>query len=66
MKHAKNLHDGLRKLRLLVNAVEVDLTRYLDAPHDYSAEYFEDVVEAAREALLLVDYVREQLKGESR
>jgi hypothetical protein len=47
-----------------VNAIQVDLANYLENPAEYQAEYFEDTLEVALDALDLITYVREQLKGE--
>lgn len=63
MSKPKSIHDGLRRLYALVNCVEVDLTNYLENPAEYRSEYFEDVLEAAKEAKGLVGYVRKELKG---
>ena len=60
----KNIHDGLRRLQADVNAIRVDLANYLENPVEYQAEYFEDTLEVALDALDLITYVREQLKGE--
>jgi hypothetical protein len=46
-----------------VNAIRVDLTNYLENPAEYQSEYFEDTLEVALDALDLITYVREQLKG---
>ena len=58
----KNIHDGLRRLQADVNAIRVDLANYLENPAEYQAEYFEDTLEVALDALDLITYVREQLK----
>jgi len=60
----KNIHDGLRRLQADVNAIRVDLTNYLENPAEYQSEYFQDTLEVALDALDLITYVREQLKGE--
>lgn len=61
----KNLHDGLRRLQLLVGAVERDLSNYLDDPKDSAAEYLNDPLEAIREAQNTVVWVRTHLKEKS-
>lgn len=64
MSEPKNIHDGLRRLQALVTSIEIDLSNYLDAPQDYTAEYFQDVLAAASDAKNLIGYVRSKLKGE--
>lgn len=64
MTDPRNIHDGLRRLQCLVNGIEIDLTRYLDRPQDYTPEYFEDLLLSARDAMDMVVYVRSELKGE--
>jgi hypothetical protein len=48
-----------RKERLsrLIGAITQDLDRYLTAPHEYTAEYFESVYDAALEAKALAEFV---------
>lgn len=62
MNEPKNLHDGLRRLQLLVGAVERDLSNYLDNPGDFTAEYLVDPLEAIREAQNTVVWIRTYLK----
>ena len=63
----KNLHDALRHLQNLTMGIARDTENYLDSPGDYvPSEYFEDVKDAALDAHLLVTWVRDNLKGESK
>ena len=60
----KNIHDGLRRLQTNISAIRTDLNNYLENPAEYQSKYFEDTLEVALDALDLITYVREQLKGE--
>jgi len=63
----KNLHDALRHLQNLTMGIARDTENYLDSPGDYvPSEYFEDVKDAALDAHMLVTWVRDNLKGESK
>jgi len=63
----KNIHDALRHLHNLTMGIARDLENYLDSPRDYvPSEYFEDVKDAALDAHLLVTWIKDNLKGESK
>jgi hypothetical protein len=63
----KNIHDALRHLQNLTMGIARDTENYLDSPGDYvPSEYFEDVKDAALDAHMLVTWVRDNLKGESK
>jgi hypothetical protein len=63
----KNIHDALRHLQNLTMGIARDTENYLDSPGDYvPSEYFEDVKDAALDAHMLVTWIRDNLKGESK
>jgi hypothetical protein len=67
MKQPDNINDALRHLHNLTLCIAEDLRRYMDDDQmQYDAEYFEDVEAAALDAHLLVTWVKDQLKGESK
>ena len=67
MKQPDNINDALRQLHILTLCIAEDLRRYMDDDQmQYDAEYFEDVEAAALDANLLVTWVKDQLKGESK
>jgi hypothetical protein len=67
MKRPDNIHDALRHLQNLTMGIARDTENYLDSPGDYvPSEYFEDVKDAALDAHMLVTWVRDNLKGESK
>ena len=66
MKRPDNIHDALRHLHNLTMGIANDLLNYMDNPQNYTPEYFEDVKDAALDAHLLVTWVRDNLKGESK
>jgi hypothetical protein len=67
MKQPDNINDALRHLHNLTLCIAEDLRRYMDDDQmQYDAEYFEDVKAAALDAHLLVTWVKDQLKGESK
>jgi len=67
MMKPKNIHDALRHLQNLTMGIARDTENYLDSPGDYvPSEYFEDVKDAALDAHMLVTWVRDNLKGESK
>ena len=67
MKRPDNINDALSHLHTLTMAIAEDLTRYMDDDQmQYDAEYFEDVKAAALDAHLLVTWVKDNIKGESK
>lgn len=60
-----SIHDTLRKLNVLVSSAGHDVQKYLEAPHEYSSEYFEDVHQALVEAQHLVVEVRTQISSKN-
>ena len=67
MKRPDNINDALSHLHMLTMAIAEDLTRYMDDDQmQYDAEYFEDVKAAALDAHLLVTWVKDNIKGESK
>ncbi len=67
MKQPDNINDALRHLHNLTLCIAEDLRRYMDDDQmQYDAEYFKDVEAAALDAHLLVTWVKDQLKGESK
>lgn len=66
-KEPKSVHDALRRVQSLLSAAGRDLEQYLDAPADYSPEYFKDMLEAVLDAHMLTTWTRDNLtKGESK
>ena len=65
MLKPKNTHDALRQVQTLLSAAGRDLEQYLEAPAEYSPEYFRDVLEAVLDAHMLTTWTRDNLtKGE--
>ena len=66
-REPKSAHDALRRVQSLLSVAGRDLEQYLDAPADYSPEYFKDVLEAVLDAHMLTTWTRDNLtKGESK
>ena len=67
MLKPKNTHDALRQVQTLLSAAGRDLEQYLEAPAEYSPEYFRDVLEAVLDAHLLVTWIKDNTpEGESK
>ena len=63
MKQPDNINDALRHLHNLTLCIAEDLRRYMDDDQmQYDAEYFADVEAAARDAHLLVTWVKDNIK----
>lgn len=58
-----SVHDALRRITSLLTSVGLDIEEYLERPASYSAEYFNDVLEAVLDAQTLVTWTRDQMKG---
>jgi hypothetical protein len=66
MRKPDNIDDALRHLQTLLLAIDKDIGNYLEDPAIYGTEFFEDIKDAALDAHLLVTWVKDNIKGESK
>jgi hypothetical protein len=66
MRKPDNIDDALRHLQTLLLAIDKDIGNYLEDPAIYGTEFFEDIKDAALDAHLLVTWVKDNIKGETK
>lgn len=69
MKQPRNIHDALRHLHNLTMSIGTDLENYLVDENpmlNFSTEYFESIKDAALDANMLVTWIKDNMKGESK
>jgi hypothetical protein len=62
MKRPDSLTAALQHLHKLLGAAGTDLEKYLEAPADYTPEYFESVKDCVLDAHMLVTWIKDNHK----